>query len=134
MNTANTFGSLILAEWGNKTSRAARAMRSHRLIDSITETLGEVIRSLRSSGRFSSLVQSTIRRSNLAVSTNAGNILIKATDSFTVAFANEAFFVVGTVATVATVATETKAFTVRFSEITLLIVICIGISRISKAE
>ena len=133
MNTANTFGNVILAEWGNKTSWAARAMRSHRLIDSITN-LSEVIRSLRSSGRFSSLVQATIRRSNLAESTNVGNILIKATDSFTVAFANEAFLVVGTVATVATVATETEACTVRFSKITLLIVICIGISGVSKAE
>lgn len=131
MNTANTFGNDILAVWGNKGSRAARVIRYHRLIDPITN-LGEVIRSLRRFWRFSSLVQATIGRSNLAIATNVGNILIKATDSFTVAFAIEALLVVGTVATVATVATE--ALTVRLSEITLLIVICIGISRESIAE
>ena len=113
-------------------------MRSHRLIDSITETLGEVERSLRSFRRSSSLVQASNLLSSLAESTNVGNVLIQATDSFIEAEASEAFLVVGAIATVATVASKTKtkakAFSVRFSEITTLIVICIGISRDSKAE
>lgn len=110
-------------------------MRSHRLIDSITKTLGEVERSLRSFRRSSSLVQASNLLSSLAESTNVGNVLIQATDSFIEAEASEAFLVVGAVATVASkTKTKAKAFSVRFSEITTLIVICIGISRDSKAE